>query len=212
MSDPALMLVCFAVKEEGRFFKPVAQACAQVKVLITGMGQANARRAVEAVLKTVRPALVLSCGFAGALKPELKTGDIVFSAEPNSPLDAVLTASGAKASKFYCANRVATTAREKQELRQSTGADAVEMESDMICALCKAARIPCAIVRVILDTAQEDLPLDFNALIKADQSLNYPKLLLTLIRSPGKIAALLRLQQQSKAAAQRLAGVLTRVA
>ena len=85
------------------------------------------------------------------------------------------------------------------------------MESEAIQTLCRARGIPCATVRVISDTANEDLPLDFNQLAKADLSLNYSKLALAIVKSPGKIPALLRLQKHSKLAAERLAGVLVQV-
>ena len=82
------------------------------------------------------------------------------------------------------------------------------MESQVICAVCREQKIPCATVRVILDTANEDLPLDFNRLMTANQKMNYGKLALALAKSPGKAGALLRLQQQSKAAAEKLGQVL----
>jgi hypothetical protein len=66
-------------------------------------------------------------------------------------------------------------------------------------------------VRVILDTAEEDLPLDFNQLMNARQQMDYGKLALALARSPGKLGALLRLQKQSRAAAEALAAVLARL-
>jgi nucleoside phosphorylase len=99
-------------------------------------------------------------------------------------------------------------AQEKRGLRQASGADAVEMESAHIRGICREAGIPSATVRVILDRADEDLPMDFNQLMNADYSLSFTKLALLLIRSPGKIKQLLALQKQSRDAAERLAVVL----
>jgi adenosylhomocysteine nucleosidase len=96
-------------------------------------------------------------------------------------------------------------------LRAETGADAVEMESAAIQAVCAERGIPCATVRVISDTAHEDLPLDFNALAKPDQSLDFGKLFLALAKSPGKIGALMQLQQKTKFAAEQLAAVLSKI-
>jgi nucleoside phosphorylase len=102
-------------------------------------------------------------------------------------------------------------AAEKQALRQSTGADAVEMESQIIRAACHEQSIPSATVRVILDTAHEDLPLDFNQLMTADQKMDIAKLTMTVAKSPGKFGALLKLRRQSQAAAEKLAQVLVRI-
>ena len=48
-------------------------------------------------------------------------------------------------------------------------------------------------------------------LMTAEQKLNYGKLALALLGSPGKIPAILRLQRQMQLAAKNLAQVLTRV-
>ena len=92
-----------------------------------------------------------------------------------------------------------------------TGADAVEMESEVIHAVCRECGIPCATVRVISDAASENLPLDFNALAKPDLSLDYGKLAWAVARSPGKIGALLKLQKRTRFAAERLADTLSKL-
>jgi nucleoside phosphorylase len=208
MTLPTLILVCFAVKEEARFFKPVAAAQPHIECLVTGMGRLNAERSIRAALQRQRPTLVLSSGFAGGLWPDLAGGAILYSLHGETGLEPALRAAGAQPARFHCAARVATTAEEKRALRAATGADAVEMESQVICDICREQNIPSAIVRVILDTANEDLPLDFNQLMTGDQQLSSRKVALALMRSPSKIGALLRFQQQSEAAARKLAEAL----
>ena len=203
--------MCFAVKEEARAFQKVVGKRLNPKVMLVGMGKRNAERAIRAALAKERPEVVLTCGFAGGLKPGLAMGTVVFAAGPETGLEPALLAAGAKPARFHCADRVAATAEQKRALWEVTGADAVEMESEVICAVCREQSIPCATVRVILDTAYEDLPLDFSRLMTADEKMSYGKLALALAKSPGKVGALLRLQKATQAAAGKLAEVLRRI-
>jgi adenosylhomocysteine nucleosidase len=203
------VLVCFALKEEARPFQQLAADRLNVRVIIVGMGKRNAERAIRAALSKERPNWVLTCGLAGGLRPDLVLGTVVFDVDPETGLEPALLAAGARRARFHCAERVAVTAAEKRALRESTGADAVEMESQPIRAACREQKIPSATVRVILDTAQEDLPLDFNQFLTPEQKMNYRKLALALLKSPGKVSALRRMQRHTRAAAERLAEVLT---
>jgi adenosylhomocysteine nucleosidase len=202
------VLVCFAVKEEARAFREFVRNPGNVQVLLVGMGRRNAERAIRAALANGRPTLVLTCGFAGGLRPELATGTVLFDADTETGLEPALLAAGAQRARFYCADRVAATAAAKRALRESTGADAVEMESEAIRSVCREQQIPSATVRVILDTANEDLPLDFGQLMTEEQKLSYGKLALALAKAPGKVGGLLKLQQQTKAAADELGRVV----
>ena len=202
------ILVCFALKDEARPFTAPTATLRPVKVLVTGMGRRNAAGQFKQALSEGLPALVITSGFAGGLKPELATGTVVFDADATSGLETPLLKAGAAPARFHCSDRVAVTAAEKTELLRRTGADAVEMESESIRSLCAGRGIPSATVRVILDTAAEDLLLDFNALMTADMRMDNRKLALAIARAPQLIPALLRMQKQTRAAAEKLAETL----
>jgi nucleoside phosphorylase len=223
-------LICFALKEEAAPFRKIAADKPDVAIIVTGVGRKNAEKSLREFLATHSPELVLTCGFAGGLNPDLHLGDVVFEIVPRSSRGDEaqikignqseppyvgcydkLAAAGAKPAKFFCADRITTTVAEKKKLRVETGADAVEMESEAIQAFCRERGIPCATVRVISDTANEDLPLDFNRLSKPDMNLDYGKLAWAIARSPGKIGALLKLQKQTRFAAERLADILGKI-
>jgi hypothetical protein len=218
-------------------------AAQAASILLTGIGRRNAEKSVREFLGSAPapgaavdassttkandeasfatregacgPHLVLTCGFAGGLNPDLKLGDVIFEIGNRKSeignLEEKLLATGAKPTKFFCADRIATTVAEKKKLRDETGADAVEMESAAIHAVCAEHGIPCATVRVISDTANEDLPLDFNALAKPDKNLDFGKLAWAIAKSPGKIGALMELRKKTKFAAEQLAAVLDKI-
>ena len=211
MTSPGITLVCFAVKTEAAAFGKPASARPRVRMLVTGMGWDNAARKVRAALARERPKLVLSCGFAGGLNPELAPGTVLYDADAETGLGPLLRAAGARSARFHCARQAACTVADKRAAWAATGADAVDMESQVIRDLCHEQNIPSATVRVILDGATEDLPLDFNLLMTPDQRLDPVKLTLVLLKSPAKLSALLRLHRQSRSAAQKLADVLAQV-
>jgi adenosylhomocysteine nucleosidase len=203
-------LVCFALEEEAAPFRKQAMKIPDVVILITGIGAKNAETALRRFLAKNIPKLVLTCGFAGGLNPELECGEVVFMTG-YSELENKLTNADAILANFFSAARIAITIAEKKQLRNETGADVVEMESGTILAVCRETRIPCAMVRVISDTADEDLPLDFNKLSKPDMNLHYGKLAWAIIKAPWKIIALLRLHRKTIFAAGQLANVLEEV-
>ena len=210
------ILVCFALKEEAAAFRKIAAG--SVSILIVGIGRANAEKSIRDFLVANAPKLVLTCGFAGGLNPDLKVGDVVFDMQVKNQMEPLcivsykdLTDAGARPAKFFCADSIAVTVAEKEKVRSQTGAEVVEMESAAIHAVCAERDIPCVTVRVISDTAHEDLPLDFNKLSKPDKSLDFGKLAWAIAKSPGKIGALMALQKKTSFAAGRLADVLQKI-
>jgi adenosylhomocysteine nucleosidase len=204
-------LICFALKEEAAPFRKIAAGKTGITILLTGIGRQNAEKSLREFLATHSPKLVLTCGFAGGLNPELKLGDVIFEIPQPSTFNLQPSTCGAMPAKIFCADRIATTVAEKKKLRAETNADAVEMESGAIHAVCRERGIPCATIRVISDTANEDLPLDFNALSKPDKNLDFGKLAWAIAKSPGKIGALMQLQKKTRFAAEQLAEVLAKI-
>jgi adenosylhomocysteine nucleosidase len=151
---------------------------------------------------------VLTCGFAGGLRPGLPVGTVVYSEDPAAGVGPILSGLGAVPVGFHCLPRVVTTAREKRQLRVATGADVVEMESEAVRQLCRERNVRSATVRVISDAAEEDLPLDFNALMNDRYQMQYHKFAWALLRAPGRIPEVLRLQQHTRAAALKLGSTL----
>ena len=212
-----MILICFALKEEAAPFQKLVANKPDITILLTGIGRKNAGKTVGELLSPNAFQMVFTCGFAGGLNPDLKIGDVIFEMpveikdSQGLSLQERLVSAGAKPAKIFCADRIATTVAEKKRLREDTLVDAVEMESAAIHGVCAEHGIPCATIRVISDTANEDLPLDFNALAKPDKNLNMGKLFFTIAKSPGKIGALMQLQKKTKFAAEKLASVLTRI-
>ena len=220
MDDKSGVAVCFALAEEAGAFRKICGD--KVPVFITGIGRENAEKATREFLAAHTPSLLMTCGFAGGLIAELKLGDVVFEIpsvlahghQGNDVFAAIrskLAAAGAREAKFFCADRIATTVADKKKLREETGAEAAEMESGAVQAVCARQGIPCVTVRVISDTANEDLPMDFNQFLKEDKSMDMGKLMMAVAKAPWKMGALMELQKNTKMAAQRLADVLVKV-
>lgn len=215
MSSKPAIAVCFALAEEAGPFK---KSCGEkAPVFFTGIGRENAERATCEFLANNSPGLLLTCGFAGGLVSELKVGDVVFEipsgGDENSYAEvrSKLITAGARPAKIFCADRIATTAAEKKKLREQTGADVAEMESGAVQSICRGLGIRCVTVRVISDTADDDLPLDFNQFLKEDKTLDMGRLMMAVAKAPWKMGALMQLQQNTKLAAQKLAEALAGV-
>jgi adenosylhomocysteine nucleosidase len=206
--DQPVVLVCFAVREEARFFKPPVQP--STEVLVTGIGVRNTAQALANYLAAQQPRLVLTCGFAGGLNPVHPLGQVLFDATDAGEFGFDLTRSGALPGRFTHSDRVVVTSNEKAQLYKTTGADAVEMESSAIVKVCRERGIPVIVLRVISDTATDELPMDFNLYATAGGGLSLPRLLLGIAGSPGSIPKLLQFQRRLKHAAKSLGARIER--
>ena len=199
------VLICFSGRMESRFFR---KRRSDVSVLHTGMGRRNARAALEDRLAKGRPELIITSGFAGGLNPELRIHELLFEKSGTHPLFDELANLPFREGRFCCHDRIAVTAEEKRLLWQSSGCDAVEMESAGIHEIARLREIPCLTLRAISDAGHESLPLDFNRLLNSRMKVNLAKLCGAFCRNPGRLLAFVRFYGSIVKTSRALAGAL----
>ena len=181
---------------EAAFAREVMHGQDRWWLVVSGPGP----RMVARVLTEPRGATGLaSVGFCGALDPALGIGDIVVTGEH------LRRVSGACVERrSLCLDRVAVTAAEKRELRESTGAAVIEMESAAVAAKAREWGLPFRSVRSVSDTALEDMPLDFNRYRDADGGFSRSAIARAALVRPTRIPGLLRLNRNCRRAAESL--------
>jgi nucleoside phosphorylase len=183
--------------------------------LVTGMGPEYATRAMQSVRRISYDACICA-GFAGALRPEYHVGDIfvparIEEAEKRSVVicDPILFESAKPpkpAQTLLSSATIIASSAEKETL--SAVAGAVDMESFTVISAAQKLGIPALAVRVISDTRDQDMPVDFSKSLDERGQVSIGSVLKLLAGQPGKLAALMRLGRQSKLAAEALAHFL----
>ena len=113
-------------EHDGRHFRFFENG--EVVLVCAGIGAVAARRAAEAVIAIFDPRVVCSAGFAGALDPKLKVGDMVRPGTVINAGDGSRTAVQGGEGVLVSFGSVASPAQ-KSKLRDSYGAEAVDMEA-----------------------------------------------------------------------------------
>jgi nucleoside phosphorylase len=169
------ILLCAATKWEA---EPLAKAlslrcvsafrwegsvgCADVVLIKTGVGPANAR---EALASVSAPKLLLSTGFAGALQPKMFSGDLVLDVQgldlETPPMIRELASE--KGLPFHFGKIIHSDAvlhrpEDKRALGLKNRAAAVDMESQAIRQAAERLGVPFLAARVVLDSLDDRLP------------------------------------------------------
>ena len=148
---------------------------------------------------------MISVGFCGALDPALRIGDIVVTGEFREGGDAPFVSG-----EVWSQDRVAVTAEEKRELRRTTGAAVVEMESAAVAAKAREWGVPFRQVRAVSDAAGDDLPLDFNRYRDSEGRFSRVRIGFAALARPLAIPGLIRLDRNCRVASESLGEFLAR--
>jgi adenosylhomocysteine nucleosidase len=147
---------------------------------------------------------IISTGFCGALDPALQVGNIVVWGDAALAADAPFVRG-----EIFSADRVAVTASEKRALRNRTGAVAVEMEAAAVKNKATAWGVPFMCIRVVSDTAADDMPLDFNRFRNADGNFSRTRIALAAMARPfSAMPGLMELDRNCRRASRALGDFL----
>jgi adenosylhomocysteine nucleosidase len=122
-----------------------------------GIGAGAARRATEAVIALYQPELVQSAGFAGALDPAMKVGEIFLPGVVIDSLDGSRVETGAGRGVLVSVASVAGV-EQKAKLAASYGAQAVDMEAAAVARGAQAHSVRFMAVKAISDESNFAMP------------------------------------------------------
>jgi hypothetical protein len=192
--DPKKILILTALDLEAR-------ALRAVMIDDRGIGRASRLPLLDSP-KDI--AIVMLCGLAGALNPELAMGDVVIDDRDNVvPADVPI-----RRGVIHTATEIVSTPFAKAELFRRTHADAVDMEQAIVREWCDRRGIPLIGVRAISDTASETLNPAIAGFV---DDLGRPRpiqLAMALLRQPALIPELKQLNRASKFALMQLSAAI----
>jgi len=207
------------VVENGQVVHDAQIGRSQVRVATCGVGAPRIRE-VAPVAFARRPDAVLAVGLSGALRRQYGVGKVTVARGVRAGISGpvvssddrfVSLASGCGAiviDALLSMDHVAGSARDKRRLAEH--GDIVDMESFAVLSEAGQQGIAGLAIRVIGDSADEDLPLDFMRALRPDGSLSALGLLGETVRRPHRWPSLVAFGLRQRRSLNALAEFLDR--
>jgi nucleoside phosphorylase len=155
---------------------------------------------------------LISAGFAGALNDRLQPGDLLLAknlSTVRTEENFFLSSLQIHMADLLTVPAVIDSREERNKLALTSGAVAVDMETEFIARACAAHGIPVLSLRVISDTPTELFPAPANVLFDIDrQQTRMPKLAAYLVAHPHRIPRLIQFARRIARARKILADAL----
>jgi nucleoside phosphorylase len=197
-----------------------------VFVMHGGIGAGRTEKALDWLLSKpvlgnvpYQPKVVLTAGFAGALRENLQVGDVILATEvmntqgetwpvtwpaalPDEPWQPPL-----HRGRVLTASKLAGQPEAKRSLGQQFHADAVDMESAVVARKCTQKGVPFGCVRVISDAVQTGLSAKLVSLLSGG-SISPLRVALALLTKPTIVGEFWRLARHTRYAGEQLGKAL----
>jgi adenosylhomocysteine nucleosidase len=177
-----------------------------------GIGAEAARCATEAVIQEVKPARVISVGFAGALNGSLngdcslQVGDVLEPRTVINAADGVRTEIGSGEGILVSSATVAGK-EQKRRFSKAYGASAVDMEAAAVAQGAEARGVEFGALKAISDNADFSLPA-MDRFVARDGSFQSVRFACHVIPRPWLWGTAIALARNSSKASRALSGVL----
>jgi len=183
-----------------------------------GGGTSEGARRVALGLAESGAAALLSFGLAGGLDPALRPGDLlvphtVLAGSRRFPTDPALcrVLGGATPHALLGGERIVAEPAEKQMLWRTTGCAAVDLESAAVAEVATDRNMPFAVLRAVCDPAGRVIPPAALTALDAGGAMVLGRVLVSLVKQPGQLAALLVLARDAARARRALLRHLVRI-
>ncbi len=169
------------VRERGLTFFESEKAIA----VAAGIGTAPAAMASMTLIAREQPSCLVSVGFAGALRRDLKVGDVL------NPRTVVNVATGKRFSSYLLeakgtivSGRGVAGEERKRELREEFMADAIEMEAAGVASIADSCGLPFYAVKAISDEVDFPMP-PMNEFVDTEGKFHVVKFVLKMLFRPS---------------------------
>jgi nucleoside phosphorylase len=183
-----------------------------VEIFHTGVGEKVCRQRMARFLQDRQLDCLISAGFAGALDDQLRVGDLLLAKISTADLSGTLDSLANLPIHFANLLTVPSmidSSEERSRIAQTTGAVAVDMETEFIARSCAEQGVPLLSLRVISDTPRQPLPAPASVLFDlGEQRTNFGRLAFYVAKNPPAIWRLISFARQIGRARERLSNAI----
>jgi adenosylhomocysteine nucleosidase len=184
-----------------------------IEVLHTGVGEKVCRERIGKFLQDAQFHVLISAGFAGALNDQLQVGDVLmaknFSTVDLSDRRLFFSSSPFRTADLLTLPALIDSREERDHVARTTGAAAVDMETEFIARACAAHGVPLLSLRIITDTPRQQFPAPPNVLFDIDrQRTHLTALAKFFLLHPNRVPRLVQFGRMIDRAKRTLANAL----